>query len=294
MNVAFLRGMNLGRRRITNVELTRIFEDLGFSQVACYRASGNVMFSGDATEEGIAAGLEDALGYGVLSFLRTAEELAAIVQFEAFTPAEIEARGKVQVTLLKTSPDAETTAAALAFASEDDLLVLNGRELYWLPRAGISTSELDHKGLDRVLGLGTTRTWHSEQHRQEVRLLSVKRFGHALLLLGLFAWVIAGLASVVHETETRHVACADHGETVELGTEGMADAVDTLRAQDVGAEHGHGCLLDGLVSTPSLEHPPNSFHETQQPEIELHALSSVESTSTILMDAPKTSPPERI
>ena len=40
--VAFLRGMNLGKRRIKNEELRREFEALGFEDVATFRASGNV------------------------------------------------------------------------------------------------------------------------------------------------------------------------------------------------------------------------------------------------------------
>ena len=39
--VAFLRGMNLGRRRIKNPELCAAFEDIGFTNVAAYLASGN-------------------------------------------------------------------------------------------------------------------------------------------------------------------------------------------------------------------------------------------------------------
>ena len=43
--VAFLRGMNLGNRRIKNPELAAEFERLGFEDVATFRASGNVVFS---------------------------------------------------------------------------------------------------------------------------------------------------------------------------------------------------------------------------------------------------------
>ena len=42
--VAFLRGMNLGSRRIKNDELRAEFEQLGFEDVATFRASGNVIF----------------------------------------------------------------------------------------------------------------------------------------------------------------------------------------------------------------------------------------------------------
>lgn len=66
--MAFLRGMNLGKRRIKNDELRAEFEALGFEDVATFRASGNVIFGAPKQSEGaltktIEAGLGDALGY---------------------------------------------------------------------------------------------------------------------------------------------------------------------------------------------------------------------------------------
>ena len=121
----------------------------------------------------------------------------------------------------------------------------------------------------------------------------MKRLGHLLLLLGLVAWVVGGLATKVHETETRHVLC-EHGDVVELGAEGAADAVDTLRSQDLGAEHEHGCLLDGLLSAPTLER-----HALVSELPDLHATPTLRGADLVLLadplrDAPKTSPPVRI
>lgn len=60
--VAFLRGMNLGGRRIKNEELRLRFEELGFVDVATFRASGNVIFSADrAKPEAVVARLEEGL-----------------------------------------------------------------------------------------------------------------------------------------------------------------------------------------------------------------------------------------
>jgi hypothetical protein len=46
----------------------------------------------------------------------------------------------------------------LRYATDDDRLVFGERELHWLPRAGLSDSELDAKAIERILGRGTTRT----------------------------------------------------------------------------------------------------------------------------------------
>ena len=46
----------------------------------------------------------------------------------------------------------------LELAPEGDLMVIEGRELHWLPTVGLSETELDTKALDAALGKGTTRT----------------------------------------------------------------------------------------------------------------------------------------
>src|SRR5689334_19254353 len=87
--VAFLRGMNLGQRRIKNDELRARFEELELESVATFRASGNVVFeSAERSEakltETIEAGLAEALGYDVPVFLRSAAEVAKIAAQEPF------------------------------------------------------------------------------------------------------------------------------------------------------------------------------------------------------------------
>ena len=42
--VAFLRGINLGKRRVVMTDLKRAFEDAKFQNVATFIASGNVLF----------------------------------------------------------------------------------------------------------------------------------------------------------------------------------------------------------------------------------------------------------
>jgi uncharacterized protein (DUF1697 family) len=162
-HVAFLRGMNLGARRIKNEELRAEFEALGFADVTCFRASGNVVFSTKGSEAKltaeIEAGLGEALGYEVPVFLRSAAELQAVVARKPFDAKALKAsKGKLQVTFLEQKPKAAACKRALALASDDDRLALEGRELYWLPKGGLSDSELDLKELADALGQNTVRT----------------------------------------------------------------------------------------------------------------------------------------
>src|SRR5688500_7092356 len=89
--IAFLRGMNLGKRRLAMTKLKVLFEELGFAEVETFIASGNVIFSasspaGERQLEGRISGhLESALGYSVDTFLRGAEEVVRIARGGVFT-----------------------------------------------------------------------------------------------------------------------------------------------------------------------------------------------------------------
>ena len=160
---AFLRGMNLGGRRIKNEELRVEFELLGFADVACFRASGNVVFSAKGSEakltDQIEAGLGKALGYEVPVFLRSAAELSALAAREPFDDAAVKSsKGKLQVALLPRKPTSKAREKALAEATDEDRLAVEGRELYWLPSGGVSDTDLDLKTIEKALGPWTMRT----------------------------------------------------------------------------------------------------------------------------------------
>jgi uncharacterized protein (DUF1697 family) len=164
-HAAFLKGMNLGNRRLTNAELRGHFEAIGLTDVATFRASGNVMFgsperrSEKALTELIEGELATLLGYPVAAFVRTAAQLREIAAAEPFEEAlRARLKGKPQVALLQAKPPAGDARKALALAGDEDALALEGRELHWLPAGGISDSKLDLKALERLLGPMTIRT----------------------------------------------------------------------------------------------------------------------------------------
>jgi uncharacterized protein (DUF1697 family) len=161
---AFLRGMNVGGHRLTSDQLRTHFAAMGFADVATFRASGNVVFAGEARppedlRARIEAGLAKSLGYAVPTFVRTAAEVQAIA---AATPFEAErlrsSAGKLQVGFLSEPPLPQARSDALALAGETDGLVFDGRELYWLPSGGVLDSTLDMASLARLLGAMTIRT----------------------------------------------------------------------------------------------------------------------------------------
>lgn len=161
--VALLRGMNLGRRRLTNDELVRAVQGCGCDEVEVYQASGNVIFTDDRSGDELAAdmtgGLAEALGYPVPVFLRDSNELWAITKATPFTDRQLaESSAKPQVILLHEAPDMTTIDEVRRLVPDGDVLVPLGRELHWLPATGVGSSTLDFRELDRLTGGTTVRT----------------------------------------------------------------------------------------------------------------------------------------
>lgn len=163
-HAAFLRGMNLGRRRITNDELLAAFASIGFADARTFRASGNVAFesAGGPVEEiagQIESGLARELGYAVPTFLRSAAEVRSIAALAPFPEHAMRTgEGKLQVLLLARKPAAAAARTVRELDDAEDRLALDGRELYWLPSGPMSGSALDLKALERLLGPTTIRT----------------------------------------------------------------------------------------------------------------------------------------
>jgi uncharacterized protein (DUF1697 family) len=175
--VAFLRGMNLGRRRITNDDLRTHVEALGFTDVRTFRASGNVILdapAGDTVADvalRLESGLRTALSYEVPVFARSAEQVCAMAAFEPFDADELAAStGKPQVVLLTKAPRAAARRAALALAPDDDVFVFEADELHWLPSTGLSDTTLDFKALAKAIGHATVRT------KGTIELIAAKHF----------------------------------------------------------------------------------------------------------------------
>ncbi len=156
--VAFLRGINVVGRRVTNEELASVFRAVGYAAAVPFQASGNVLLSGPPVEDPatVERALEDALGYPVPTMIRSAPQVAAIAEATPFTEAQLApTERRVQVIFL-----AEPAGAAdlSLHETDEDRLVSDGSEVYWLPARGMSTAAIDLDVLLRDLGTNTIRT----------------------------------------------------------------------------------------------------------------------------------------
>jgi len=161
---------------MTNQDLRSRFVEMGFQDVATFRASGNVIFdaTGRASEiaRRVEAELERSLGYEVPTFLRTAPQVRAIADHQPFDPKLVAAsKGKLQVAMLPARPTKPKRDAVLAMATNEDKLAIRDRELYWLPSGGTVDSALDLNALANALGPWTMRT------KATIAQIAVKHFG---------------------------------------------------------------------------------------------------------------------
>lgn len=154
---AFLRGMNLGRRRVRNDELIAALTALGLLEVRAYQAAGNLVFEGTVAASALAAHLEETFDYPVPVLLRSRAELEEVVVRSPWSPEERRGR-KVHVSLLDAAPPEEVRDRILSLSTPADVLALDERTLYWMPAGRLTDSELDVARLERSLGLQTRRT----------------------------------------------------------------------------------------------------------------------------------------
>lgn len=154
--VVFLRGMNLGSRRITNDELISVFTSAGYDDVSAYQASGNVILGAvdTADESHLSTLLAAALGYDVGVFVRTAGHLKTIAATSPITGRTGRAGGKPQIVFLATADDVDLGPV---FPEDHEVHQVEA-ELHWLPPTGLNELGQLHKAMDKHLGRTTVRT----------------------------------------------------------------------------------------------------------------------------------------
>ena len=80
---AFLRGINIGSRKVTMQELQRVFKSLGLNNAKTFIASGNVIFETDdsapvSLTRVIEQKLKAQFGFAIATMLRKIEYLLAL------------------------------------------------------------------------------------------------------------------------------------------------------------------------------------------------------------------------
>ena len=159
---ALLRAINVGGHNVKMERLRELFAELGFSNIATFIASGNVIFEAPeenarVLEEKISAHLSQALGYDVLAFIRSPSELAAAVDYQPFPAAELDAPGvTLSIAFLGRPPEAKAKLRLLELRSPVNDFCVRGREIYWLCRTRTTDSGFSGALLEKAVGMPAT------------------------------------------------------------------------------------------------------------------------------------------
>lgn len=152
--VALFRGINVGgKNKVAMADLRKALSGLGLASVQTYIQSGNALFDSELSEGElvplIEQGFKAAFGFESAVVLRTADQLAAIINNLPFSEAEIaqaaqDAAGAecLYCHLLADVAPAERIDALNAADGGPDRLVASGREVYLLCHRSILDSKL--------------------------------------------------------------------------------------------------------------------------------------------------------
>ena len=151
--IAFLRGVNLGKRRVSMARLVKVLERLGYDDVWTFVNSGNAVFDASGSRANVERDIEGALakefGFDVETFVRTPAELRTSVGEKPFT---ITGDDTHFITFLRTAPDAAAAKQLVGLSGSYDTLVVYGKDVHWRMRGKSSDSPLKKKDWEQILG----------------------------------------------------------------------------------------------------------------------------------------------
>jgi len=160
--IAFLRAINVGGGRTVKMQsLRQVFESLGFSKVATFIASGNVVFETTtretkALERKIERALKEALGYEVRTFVRGQAELVKIAAYRLFTQSKFDETWHSNIIFLADNLTPALKRNVKALTTNTDAFAVRGREIYWLRRRKQNGALFSTVPLEKILGRAFT------------------------------------------------------------------------------------------------------------------------------------------
>jgi uncharacterized protein (DUF1697 family) len=156
--IAFLRAINVGGGRTVKMQsLRQVFESLGFSNVATFIASGNVVFEATTKEtktleRKIERALKEALGYEVRTFVRGETELVKIATYRPVTQSKFDETWHSNIIFLADNLTEKLKQDVNALGTNTDAFGVHGREIYWWRRRKQNGALFSTVPLEKILG----------------------------------------------------------------------------------------------------------------------------------------------
>jgi uncharacterized protein (DUF1697 family) len=137
--------------------LRQVFESLGFSKVATFIASGNVVFERTTKEtktleRKIERALKEALGYEVRTFVRGEAELVKIAAYRPFTQSKFDETWHSNIIFLADNLNEKLKQDVNALGTNTDAFEVHGREIYWIRRRKQNGALFSTVPFEKILG----------------------------------------------------------------------------------------------------------------------------------------------
>ena len=158
--VALLRAVNVGGRKVVMADLRALFVKLGFGDAKTLLNSGNVVFSADRRSDATLEKLfesetEKKFKVKAEYFVRTAQEMHAIVAANPFPKEAKNDPGHLLVVFLKDAPSPKDVAAVQAAHKGSESIRAAGKNIYVYYPDGVGDSKL------RLPWIGSGRNWNT-------------------------------------------------------------------------------------------------------------------------------------
>lgn len=171
--IALLRAVNVGGRKLPMAELRTLCGDLGWTDIATYIQSGNIVFTSDDTPEAAEAALEALIeknfGYKAPAMVRTLDQWT---HYPAANPFPIAASDEPNrlVMMLSKEPPADTAEAAIQARAMHGERVKRAGDAIWIHYPdGQQDTKLSPNIIDRAIGSVAT----GRNYRTVVTLLDM-------------------------------------------------------------------------------------------------------------------------
>jgi uncharacterized protein (DUF1697 family) len=155
--VAFLRGVNLGSsNKISMPALRAMAEDLGYTDVATYINSGNLIISSTKkapiVEREISRAIKKTFGHSIDVTARTAAQLKKILAGNPYPDGN---PSQVTVAFLTKLPPANAQDKVAAMAADYEPFAFAGQQVYVNYTHGLGKSKLAEK-FSAIIGVSST------------------------------------------------------------------------------------------------------------------------------------------
>ena len=169
--LCLLRGINVGKKQMKMAEARQMFEDLGYTNVQSVLASGNISFESNSDDvstitERLEKAIVETFGFESRVLIITAEDVQRAIEHLPFTQEQRDHANIAMIVFLSEEPEPDDFSALLNWHEGDEVMTLNGRELYIYYVNGSARSKLTLTVIEKYLKvIGTARNLNTVETR---------------------------------------------------------------------------------------------------------------------------------